>query len=44
MAQLAPFTATLTPSRCDELERGALTRLGGAPPLLRRMIVIAARV
>ena len=44
MAQMAPFTATLTPSQRDELERGALTRLGDAPPLLRRMIVIAARV
>ena len=44
MAQMAPFTATLAPSQRDELTQRALDLLGDAPPLVRRMIVVAARV
>lgn len=44
MAQIAPFVAGLTATQRSHLRSRALQLLGSSPPLVRRMVVILARV
>ena len=42
MAQMAPFVATLDPGARTALRNRAAELLEGAPPLVRRMVVLRA--